>query len=63
MEITGFTLVVAEKYRKARDVYLGSNAVTTPRGEIELARQKFLIAAQDLASSVLADIDKAKGAS
>lgn len=58
MQHSKLTLGIAEKYRAARNAYLGLDIKATPADRVREVHLSYLIAAEDLASAVLADIDQ-----
>lgn len=61
VQISAFTRARAERYRKARADYIpAEDAPPRTLEEIDEARRQYELAAQDLASSVLNDIDQCK---
>lgn len=63
MEITEFTANAAEKFREAKKAWYDLDMHTATRREIEHVERAYQLAAEACASELLADIDKAKGAS
>jgi hypothetical protein len=61
VQISGYTLRLAEKHRKARAAYCAVDAMTAAPGVLDEARQALQLTAEAVAWSVLDDIDKAEG--